>query len=77
MTVVTWHGTRKEFARLQNAVARHCQCASATGPVSPGGCPAHTLLDDQNTLDHLLYVYRMRSMFIRRELYAMSARARA
>jgi hypothetical protein len=34
------------------------------------------MLRDQGMLDHLLYVYRMRRLFIRREMYAMPSRTR-
>jgi hypothetical protein len=76
MSAVTWHGTPRELSRLQHAVMEHCDCVAGMFGLPPIRCAGHEMLRDQNMLDHLLYVYRMRKIFIRRELYAMPARAR-
>ena len=76
MPSISWHGTPRELSRLQQAVAEHCQCLDGVFGLPPSRCSAHDLLSNQSTLDHLLYVYRMRKLFIRRELYAMPDRAR-
>lgn len=75
-TPVTWRGTPRESARLQAAVAQHCECVDGIAGLPSVRCSAHQLLTDQSMLDHLLYVYRMRRLFIRRELYASPVRSR-
>ena len=70
MGPVTWQGTDPEFARLLQAVDRNCECVLGMFGLPPRPCPAHAMLKSQSTLDHLLYVYRTRATFIRRELYA-------
>ena len=76
MEQVAWHGTAREFARLHEAVAQYCDCERGMFGLPPTTCAAHLLLGDQSSLDHLLYVYRMRKLFIRRELYALPVNAR-
>jgi hypothetical protein len=71
MVTVTWRGTDDEYARLQQAVARNCECVSMMLGLSPLSCPAHQMLAEQSALDHCLYVYRTRRTFITREFYAL------
>ena len=71
----TWQGTDEEFARLERAVARNCDCIHVMLGLPPLTCPAHLMLDDQTTLDHLLYVYRTRRVFVTREFYALPVQA--
>jgi hypothetical protein len=71
MACENWQGTEREFARLQRAVNHNCECIGAMLGLPPSVCAAHAMLDDQSALDHLLYVYRMRKIFITRELYAL------
>lgn len=71
MGLITWQGTDPEFARLLQAVDRNCECVLGTFGLPSKPCPPHAMLKSQSTLDHLLYVYRTRAMFIRRELYAL------
>jgi hypothetical protein len=77
MTVASWHGTQRELSRLQQVVAQHCECVGGMFGLPPTRCAAHEMLRDQSALDHLLYVYRMRKLFIRREMYALPVRASA
>jgi hypothetical protein len=70
MAVSTWQGTDQEFARLRQAVARNCDCVAGMIGLPPQTCSVHLMLDDQSALDHLLYVYRTRRVFITREFYA-------
>jgi hypothetical protein len=70
MVEVTWQGTDAEFVRLQEAAARNCDCVSGMLGLSPKTCAVHQVLANQIVLDHLLYVYRTRRMFITREFYA-------
>jgi hypothetical protein len=67
MRAVTWRGTDPEFDRLQEAVAANCDCTPGLLGLPSIICSAHELLADQSALDHLLYVYRNRSVFIVRE----------
>jgi hypothetical protein len=71
MACVTWQGTNRELARLERVLSRNCECVDAMLGLPPCVCPAHAMLQDQSTLDHLLYVYRMRKVFITREFYAL------
>jgi hypothetical protein len=73
MANATWQGTDREFARLQQAAARNCDCVGGMLGLSPRTCTVHTMLDDQSVLDHLLYVYRVRRVFVTREFYAFPA----
>jgi hypothetical protein len=34
-------------------------------------CPPHAMLKEQSALDHLLYVFRVRGVFVTREFYAL------
>jgi hypothetical protein len=70
MAEATWQGTDREFARLQQAVARNCDCVGGMLGLSPRMCTVHLMLDNQSVLDHLLYVYRVRRVFVTREFYA-------
>jgi hypothetical protein len=76
MDTVTWQGTEQELTRLRQAVDRHCRCIAGVYGLPPSPCAAHAMLSAQSTLDHLLYVYRTRRMFITREFYALPSKAR-
>jgi hypothetical protein len=62
-----WQGSKRELRRLRRAVRRNCQCQLAAGDAHRPDCDANALLADQCILDHLLYVYRERSRFVRAE----------
>ena len=63
MLIQQWNGTQEELERLCRAIERNCGCARPPLPPGPT-CPAHALLTRQATLDHLLFVYRMRAYFL-------------
>lgn len=46
-----WHGTSDEAMRLIDAISHHCECQSLKQR-----CPAHDLMLNQHTLDHLLWL---------------------
>jgi hypothetical protein len=71
MAIAIWRGTDRELGRLRRAVARNCDCAGGRD-LAPSGCVAHTMLSNQANLDRLLYVYRMRRLFITREFYSLT-----
>jgi hypothetical protein len=71
---VIWQGSSVEFDRLQVAVARNCECVVGMLGLPSMACSAHVMLADQNALNHLLYVYRTRRVFITREFYAFPLR---
>jgi hypothetical protein len=75
MAAATWQGTDEEFAQLERAVTRNCDCVGGMLGLPPLTCAAHLMLVDQTTLDHLLYVYRTRRGFITREFYAFPVQA--
>ena len=66
MLIQQWHGTPQELARLRQAIERHCGCTRPPQASRPT-CPAHAPLTRQATLDHLLFVYRVRTHFLDRE----------
>jgi hypothetical protein len=70
MAAATWRGTDREYERLQRTVARNCECVSGMLGLPPLTCAPHQILENQTILDHLLYVYRTRRVFIAREFYA-------
>lgn len=60
-TTAEWHGTHQEWEDLADAAARHCQCVwNGMGGLLVR-CPAHQLLDDQRSLDRLLFARRIAS----------------
>ena len=71
ISATAWQGTARELGRLKKAVARNCECVQGFNELPEVTCAAHQMLRDQTALDHLLYVYRMRGVFIRREFYAL------
>jgi hypothetical protein len=75
MATPTWQGTEDEYSRLEQTITRNCDCPAGMFGLPPTPCPAHRMLQDQATLDHLLYVYRTRRVFITRELYAFPVQA--
>jgi len=76
MTTVSWPGNAREYARLQKAIARNCTCDPAPCGLRHRPCSAHALLQHQAALDHLVYVFRMRGLFVRREFYSTPVAAR-
>src|SRR5258708_39259648 len=73
MVKAIWQGTDDELARLHGAIAHYCDCVPAMLGLPVQTCPAHAMLDEQSALDHLLYVLRVRGLFVRREFYATAA----
>jgi len=71
MHIVTWQGTDDEFTRLYDAVIRNCECMGVSGYC----CGAHAMLADQTVLDRLLWIFRVRGMFLAREFYAQRGSA--
>ena len=63
-----WHGTQDELRLLRSAFTRHCACPSNDGDAPGyGACSAHAMMDDQRTLDHLVFAYRVRNRYTRGE----------
>ena len=75
MVKAIWQGTDDELARLHGAIAHYCDCVPAMLGLPVQTCPAHAMLDEQSVLDHLLYVLRVRGMFVKREFYASAVRS--
>jgi hypothetical protein len=71
-----WQGTEDELDRLKQAIARNCDCVAGMLGLPPLTCPAHRMLGEQSLLDHLLYVFRTRRVFVTREFYALPVSAR-
>lgn len=62
VAVSVWHGSDADLVRLQASVGAHCECK----PDEPT-CPAHQMLTDQNVLDHINFVRRIRAKLRREE----------
>ena len=77
MAEAVWQGTEQEFLRLRNALARHCNCVGTWDDNQWQTCAPHAMLGSQAALDHLLYVFRVRGLFVRREFYALRRGSRA
>jgi hypothetical protein len=54
-----WHGTNQEAFDLRQAIVRHCACQLGLLGAPLSGCAAHRLLEEQRTLDGLLYGRRI------------------
>jgi hypothetical protein len=50
-------------------------CVGSMLGLAPQICSVHHMLKDQSALDRLLFVYRLRRVFITREFYAFPARS--
>jgi len=68
---VTWHGTPEEWALLCGALQRFCTCTSI--PQRWTICAGHRLMEEQRSLDHLVFAYRLRARLIEREWTCSSA----
>ena len=67
MRMAVWQGTEQELAKLLDSVEHNCACMFAADR-SPGAvCAAHAMLADQCVIDHLLFGYRLRALFMRGE----------
>lgn len=65
--VAVWNGSESERNRLMAALARNCNDACKTGKP----CAAHSILtapNSQKTLDHMLFVFRIRDRLILQEM---------
>jgi hypothetical protein len=71
MSTAIWPGTEDELARLQEAVAAYCDCVPGMLGLAAQTCSSHAMLKEQSALDHLLYVFRVRGLFVKREFYAL------
>ena len=58
-STITWGGTDAETSALLEALARNCACTIDPHGVRTGTCPAHAMLLDQRSLDHLLFGRRL------------------
>ncbi len=67
MQQATWHGTVREFQRLEAIVQAHCSCERSGRPEEFVLCAPHRLFRQQRVLDRLLFVRRTRRQFITRE----------
>jgi hypothetical protein len=76
MATAIWRGTDDELARLLGAVAEYCDCVPTMVGLPMQTCPAHAMLKEQSALDHLLYVFRTRGVFVTREFYALAVTLR-
>jgi hypothetical protein len=50
-----WHGTAQEASDLASAVACNCTCVLEQTRMREEFCAAHAMIDDQRTLDKLLF----------------------
>jgi hypothetical protein len=68
-----WHGTADELGQLRRAMIRHCSCPNDGDLPTGATCSVHAMLDDQRTLDHLLFAYRVRERFAKAEWTVQAA----
>jgi hypothetical protein len=66
----TWHGQPAEWSDLWRAIEAHCDCTYDLLAARPVICPAHLMLIQQVTLDHLVHGRRLRAWFARNEFSA-------
>ncbi len=64
---IVWRGTQAEAAELLAALNRFCSCDDLADEPVPGICPCHLLLEDQRSLDLLLYARRISTRFVAEE----------
>lgn len=57
----TFPGTPVEGSALVAAVQRNCTCVPEDNAAPGDPCPAHQMLKQPKTLDHLVYARRRRS----------------
>lgn len=67
-----WNGTQKEAELLTQSIAHNCTCTETPAafgvPPRKVTCPAHSmLLEDQRTLDRLLFARYLAVRLIRQE----------
>ncbi len=67
MRIAIWQGTSQELRQLREAVELNCECVLAANDTPGVVCAAHAMLVDQCLINHLLYGYRLRAIFIRGE----------
>jgi|SRR5579871_3959714 len=63
----SWSGTVDDFVRLLSCVGAHCTCTESVARTGARLCPAHQLLLDQRTLDHLIFARSLRDRLIASE----------
>jgi hypothetical protein len=61
-----WHGTKGEWSDLNRAVANNCTCRGWPYYLDPT-CTAHQLLDEQRSLDRLLFERRIANRLLHEE----------
>jgi hypothetical protein len=54
-----WHGTRQEANDLVNSLANNCACEYGQFGARLSTCAAHAMMEDQRTLDGLLFARYM------------------
>jgi hypothetical protein len=64
----SWPGTVDDFVRLLSCVGAHCTCQDPEHQtLGARSCPAHQLLLDQRTLDHLAFARSLHDKLIASE----------
>lgn len=59
-----WKGEMEDLFRLQTAISNNCTC----NPENMSDvCPAHTILEDQNTLNHFEFASSQREKWFHGE----------
>ena len=63
----TWHGTQQEADALATAIANNCACEFGHMGARLVTCAAHLMLEDQRTLDGLVFARYIRERIIAQE----------
>jgi hypothetical protein len=68
-----WHGTPEEANDLADSVAHNCACDMDESGIRAGTCVAHQMLEDQRTLDRLVFARFMARRMLAHEFGVESA----
>jgi hypothetical protein len=66
-----WHGTSAEWNELTEAITHNCTCDERTCGVPR--CAVHQLVNEQRTVDRLLFARRFASRLLQEEMAEGSA----
>jgi hypothetical protein len=69
-----WHGTPQEANDLVNSLANNCACEFGQSGVRLSTCAAHAMIEDQRTLDGLVFARYMAECLLAQE-FALPAAA--
>jgi hypothetical protein len=72
-TTIVWPGSPAEWRELEAAIKHNCTCVYSEAGTELRRCGAHHLLDDQRTLNGLLFARCIRARLLAEEQLVGSA----